>query len=379
MSCRLFWVATVLILISISSVNAEQDSWAIYGDSLCLAKIIDERFVFSLKVYKNKLYGIAAVGNHKNIAIYSADGILSDSIVPGGVHGPDSAYIIGGIHNFAFDKKGNIWLMTKRAPIVIDKKGRSRIVAQYSQYESYGSIGIGKGNDVLLFTSMGIFKTSDAGNSWKHIKGIFPEITEPAKITVDGDTIWYDLIEAGANGIYFDKNGRYWAGSRFGLIYSDDDLESWYIGDSTAFSDNNFIRGQSMVIGITSKDELMVRAPAYRLWVKAQHKEPKLVFDLFSEYYKSKQTDNFRDFGHPVMLGNYIYYIDCYYAMGGGGCFTPKKWLKSCINLSNDLGITWKQYRFGKDVEISEVTVLGNSVFVSSNKGLLMIPLSCFH
>jgi hypothetical protein len=380
MSCRFFWVATVLIVISISAVYAEQDSGTIYGDSLCPAKIIDKRFVFSLKVYKNKVYGIVANGNYRSIAIYSFDGILIDSIIISGLNNPDSAFLIGSIYGSAFDKKGNIWLTTKTAPIVIDKKRRVRETKELPQHESIGSFYTGKGNDVILFSSFGFYLTPDFGISWKHIKGLLPEIKLPVRTTLAGDTIRYDLAWAEANGVFLDKSGRYWAGSRIGLIYSDDDLENWYVGDSTAFTDESYtLRTQNTIIGKTSNDELIIWALSYRLWIKSIKREPKLIKDFLDEYPFDKQTDYIREFRRPVLSGKYLFYIDGYSTLEGGGCFPAKKWIESFINLSDDLGNTWKKYGFGKDVEISDVSVLGNSVFVTSNKGLLMIPLNCFH
>lgn len=341
------------------------------------AKLIDNKNVSPLFVKNNKLFCLIESDDSIRIMIYSNKGRLLDSISIA-TGRDDKGFISGTIHGLFLDNNENMWMLSRLGPICYNKNGNVSFFDSFPANDQFNNIIQGRGNEIVLFAASGSYKTTDLGNTWHQFDSSFPNIQTPISIMLNGDTTWNKLGNASINSIYLDYKGTFWAGSAFGLLYTDNNMESWHIYDKMSFADTSLHTSCPAcvtIIGINPGGDMLIGSPGEVFWIRRHNdKEFKRIYKAKSDY-----PDNQNYTRGMFFSDHFIAYIDVNlrtWSYLKSGLFS--EWMESYIKLSKDFGKSWKKFRLGRGIEIFDITHIKSAFFLNTSKGLVKIPTEYF-
>jgi hypothetical protein len=339
-------------------------------------KIIDGKYLVFLRPSNSNHYSVAnleAQGNSSDTILEGADSISTSGILNNKINLIDK-YLQGPCSK----NSPNLWSSGYWEPEVIEINQDSIAPATIPKDVVINRKMRGSNNDILLLTNRGIYISFDGGMNWIIKNGNFPEIPEPLRVTLDGDTTWYNFAEMSVKDIYRDAKGRYWAGCAIGLIFSDDYFNTWHVFLIKPGPILTYMLRPVRIIGMNSKNELILWTLKDDLWLFSTNKKTcKHIYGFESSYKRDFSPRNY--FRDAIFCNEIIAFVDADVVLATSeGCFPPQKWLESKIKVSENYGLSWKEYSFGEGVEIFGLKLSKKYLFADTSLGMKIIPLNCF-
>ena len=343
------------------------------------AKLLDTSYVYPLIVKDNKLFAIIREANNFHIIIYSSSGKKLQSIYAD-KQKPYDEYISKGRPKLFVDNNNNIWIKSGNGLIIFNKDGVVINVVSSSFYDQVLGLMQGKENEILFSTLSGQYKTSDLGSTWELYDGTFPDIHDYWTLTFNGqsfDTIMYKLSNAQINPVHMDHHGRFWGGSSLGLIYSDDNLNTWHVYDKVKIVETSKYLTLIDIVGINSKDDMLLDIVDHALWIK-KHDEDR--FRMMYQYKSEFEYDgNPQRMKYICLCNNLVAFLDARICEWYADPAPNEEWVESYIKLSKDFGKTWKKFRLGHLIGVTDMALTSSSVYLTTSKGFIRIPFKYFH